>query len=252
MTVNVSSTVSCPGPGGGLERAARALPLLEVMLAPSSCQIEHLVRLLEVERPAVAAHSHRVALLASRFAAQYGLDAGTVDEVRVGGLLHDIGKLLIDDRILQKTTRLNRREWQELSLHPEVGGELARRAGATVASCEIVLFHHERFDGTGYPDRLAGSAIPWLVRIVSVIDAFDVLTHPGPHRSPLGVDAARTFIARQAGTQFCPWVVSGLLSIPSWFLQVGQNGPAPAAGIPDSIVAGAVDQSAESFAPLVG
>jgi len=206
------------------------------MQIPVTEPVEHLWAMLETQRPQVAEHSRRVSMLAVRLASQYGLSAQSIDSIRVGSLLHDVGKLFVAPRILEKGARLSRREWEELAGHPEVGVELADRAGATHGACEIILYHHERYDGLGYPDRMANSAIPWLVRIVSMMDAFDALTSPGAHREPLSIDGARAFIARRAGTQFCPWVVSGLLSVPLSMLKTSTIGERKLC-IPDGLVA---------------
>jgi putative nucleotidyltransferase with HDIG domain len=189
-----------------------------------STRVDELVSMLEAQRPQVAEHSRRVSTLAVRLALQYGLSAQAIDSIRVGALLHDVGKLFVAPHILQKGAGLSTQEWEELAGHPEVGVELADRAGATHGTCEIILYHHERYDGRGYPDRMANSAIPWPVRIVSVMDAFDALTCPGAHRERMSIGAARTFIARHAGTQFCPWVVSGVLSMPASMLDTSTLG----------------------------
>jgi HD-GYP domain-containing protein (c-di-GMP phosphodiesterase class II) len=187
-------------------------------------------------------------MLAVRLASQYGLSGEAIEAIRVGGLLHDVGKLFVEPEILAKGDQLSRSEWEELAGHPEVGVELADRAGVSNGACEIVLYHHERYDGQGYPDRLSSSAIPWPVRIVSVMDAFDALTCPVGHRDPLSIDAARSFIARRAGAQFCPWVVSGLLSLPASMLKIGDTvGEAPYA--PDGLAARDVLAATQVFVP---
>lgn len=206
--------------------------------------------MLETQRPQVAEHSRRVSTLAVRLASQYGLSAQAVDSIRVGALLHDVGKLFVAPHILQKGVQLSRQEWEELAGHPEVGVELADRAGATHGTCEIILYHHERYDGQGYPDRMANSTIPWPVRIVSVMDAFDALTCPAAHREPMSIGGARTFIARHAGTQFCPWVVSGLLSMPVSMLDAGTLGDRPLC-IPDGLAARDVLAATQAFVPAV-
>lgn len=179
---------------------------------------------LEARRPAVAAHSRRVAAYATRLASVYGLAPRTIDAIHLGARLHDIGKLMVPLRILQKAGPLTAREWAELRMHPEVGVELVDRAGLGDEVCEIVLYHHERHDGLGYPDRLPGPAIRWAVRIVSVVDTFDALTSTREYRRSLSVDAARALIAREAGRRFCPWVVSGLLSMPESLLAPASTG----------------------------
>jgi putative nucleotidyltransferase with HDIG domain len=177
---------------------------------------------LERKRPAVAAHSRRVATYAVRLAAQFGLADDVIETIRIGALLHDVGKMLTPSRILDKPGRPNAREWQELKIHPELGQEICHRSGFDGEVCAIVLHHHERLDGSGYPDRLKHPAIPYTVRIVSVMDTFDALTSSRDYRDRLSVAAARTLIARSAGPKYCPWVVSGLLALPAEMLQ-----PAP-------------------------
>jgi putative nucleotidyltransferase with HDIG domain len=177
---------------------------------------------LERKRPAVAAHSRRVATYAARLAAQFGLANDVIETIRLGALLHDVGKMLTPARILEKPGRPNAREWQELKIHPELGQEICHRSGFDGEVCAIVLHHHERLDGSGYPDRLKHPAIPYTVRIVSVMDTFDALTSSRDYRDRLSVAAARTLIARSAGPKYCPWVVSGLLALPAEMLQ-----PAP-------------------------
>jgi putative nucleotidyltransferase with HDIG domain len=177
---------------------------------------------LERKRPAVAAHSRRVATYAARLAGQFGLADDVIETIRLGALLHDVGKMLTPSRILEKPGRPNAREWQELKNHPELGQEICHRSGFDGEVCAIVLHHHERLDGSGYPDRLKHPAIPYTVRIVSVMDTFDALTSSRDYRDRLSVAAARTLIARSAGQKYCPWVVSGLLALPVEMLQ-----PAP-------------------------
>jgi putative nucleotidyltransferase with HDIG domain len=178
---------------------------------------------LERKRPEVAAHSRRVSRYAVRLAAQFGLPDDVTETIRLGALLHDVGKMLTPSRILEKPGRPNAREWQELKIHPELGQEICHRSGFDDEVCAIVLHHHERCDGSGYPDKLAHPAIPYTVRIVSVMDTFDALTSSRDYRERLSVAAARTLIARSAGPKYCPWVVSGLLALPAEMLQ-------PAAG----------------------
>ncbi len=181
-------------------------------------RIDAILAALEKTRPSVGAHSRRVADFSVRLAAQYGLAADEIETVRLGALLHDVGKLLVPARILAKPSRPNRREWRELKIHPEIGMEIAHRAGYGDDVCGIILYHHERWDGKGYPDGLRDRAIHWTIRIVSVMDAFDAITSPRHYRETLTVDAAKAVMARAAGTWFCPWVVSGLLSMPASLL----------------------------------
>ena len=181
--------------------------------------LDDIMSAMEARCPAVASHCRRVSLYAVRLATQYGLSPQTVETIRVGALLHDLGKLEVPERILNKPGRLTEREWDRLRNHPEAGLALVQRLGFDEAVAEIVLYHHERIDGSGYPDSLAGEAIPWTVRIVSVMDAFDALTSPRAYRPALSLEAARALLAREAGSRYCPWVVSGVLSLPRIMLQ---------------------------------
>jgi len=176
---------------------------------------------LEKKRPDVAAHSRRVSIYSVRLAVQFGLADEVIETIRLGALLHDVGKMLTPSRILEKPGRPNAREWQELKAHPELGQEICHRSGFDDEVCAIVLHHHERADGSGYPDGLAHPVIPYTVRIVSVMDTFDALTSSRDYRERLSVHAARTLIARSAGSKYCPWVVSGLLALPVEMLQPG-------------------------------
>jgi putative nucleotidyltransferase with HDIG domain len=189
------------------------------MLQTALGRIDPIFSTLEQARPSVAAHSRRVAIYSTRLAAQFGVDKHSIETIRLGALLHDVGKMLVPARILSKPSRPNKREWQELKVHPELGMEIAHRAGFDDDVCGIVLYHHERWDGKGYPDRASGSAIHWTTRVVSVMDMLDAITSPRQYRESLSIDAARVMIAREAGRRFCPWVVSGLLSLPASLLE---------------------------------
>lgn len=197
------------------------------MLQTELGRIDTVMAALERARPEVAAHCRRVSAYAVRLASQYGLAADVIETIRLGALLHDVGKMLVPSRILNKPTRPNRREWQELKIHPELGMEIAHRSGFDDEVCGIVLYHHERYDGTGYPDGLGPEGTHFTVRIVSVVDTFDALTSARDYRERLSLDAARAYISRGAGSQFCPWIVSGFLALPSPMLQLPPDATSP-------------------------
>jgi putative nucleotidyltransferase with HDIG domain len=179
---------------------------------------------LEAKRPGVASHCRRVAAYSVLLGLHYGLPEEMVETIRVGAMLHDIGKLAVPVHILSKAGRLTEREWQTLQSHPEQGYEMAERLGFETGVLDIILFHHERNDASGYPDGLDADTIPWTVRIVSVTDAYDALTSPRAYRAALSSDAARALLAREAADRYCPWVVSGLLSIPRSMLDAVAHG----------------------------
>jgi putative nucleotidyltransferase with HDIG domain len=198
------------------------------MLQSSLGKVDVVLSALEQRRPAVAMHCRRVSALSVRLAMQYEWDRHTLETIRLGALLHDVGKMLISTRTPDKQGRPSDREWQELGIHPQLGMDIAHRAGFDDDVCGIILYHHERFDGQGYPDGLAGLATPVTARVVTVMDAFDALTSTRDHQKRLSIDGARRLIARDAGTRYCPWVVSGLLALPAAML-TPSAGQVPAA-----------------------
>lgn len=193
------------------------------MLQSDLGKVDAVLAALEKSRPEVAAHSRRVATFSVRLALQYELDRGTIETIRLGALLHDVGKMLISRRILDKPGRPTEREWRELKIHPQLGVDIAHRSGFDDEVCGIVLYHHERYDGKGYPDGLEGTANHFTARLVNVMDSFDALTSSRDYRTRLGTDAARQLIARDAGTKYCPWIVAGLLALPASMLEAPET-----------------------------
>ena len=189
------------------------------MLLARAADLDTLLDAVGARHPAVAAHGRRVAAYAVRLATQFGLAPQAVDAIRTGALLHDIGKIHLPADILLKPGRLTDHEWTEVQTHPEIGYALVDGMGLAPAARDIVLCHHERHDGTGYPLRLSGSSLDWAVRLVSVADAFDALTSHRPYRAAVSIDVARSVLAREAGSRFCPWAVSALLSLPRELLK---------------------------------
>ncbi len=149
-------------------------------------------------------HVVRIQEIATELALATGLAAETAAAIGWSAMLHDIGKIHVPDRILLKPGPLDHAEWEVMRLHPVWGSEiLAQGAGFEVAR-QIARSHHENFDGSGYPDRLAGDAIPLEARIVRLADAFDAITHGRPYQAARPVDWALAEIDRHAGTQFDP------------------------------------------------
>lgn len=197
------------------------------MLQTELGRIDAVMSALDRKRPDVAAHCRRVSAYSVALATQFGLSHDDIETIRLGGLLHDVGKMLVPSRILTKPGRPNSREWQELKIHPELGMEIAHRSGFDDEVCAIVLYHHERHDGRGYPDGLGERSIHYTARIVSVMDTFDALTSSRDYRERLTPQAARTVVSRGAGTKFCPWVVSAFMALPvEMLLPRGEEGRA--------------------------
>ena len=184
--------------------------------SPLVRDVDTILDVMDTQQPTIASHCRRVAAYGVQLAVQYGLPDEMVETIRVGGLLHDVGKMMVPVDILTKPGRLTEQEWRALQNHPEYGFDMAERLGFESSILDIILYHHERNDSSGYPDGLNGHSIPWTVRIVSVMDAFDALTSPRAYRAALSIEAARALLAREA---YCPWVVTGLLSIPKSALE---------------------------------
>jgi HD-GYP domain-containing protein (c-di-GMP phosphodiesterase class II) len=166
-------------------------------------------------------HAREVAELAVEIASRLGLSADEIRQIRLGALLHDVGKLAVPDDILAKPGPLTEDEWALMREHPSAGERflepLLERSGAVTAAgvrtvLAIVRWHHERWDGAGYPDRLAGDEIPLGARIVAVADALRAMTERRPYRSALSPEAALAEVSREAGRQFDPSVASVVIA----------------------------------------
>jgi diguanylate cyclase (GGDEF)-like protein len=161
-----------------------------------------------VERsPNLGPHLNDVAALATATAEELGLADTEVEQIRVAGELHDIGKVAIPDAILNKPGPLDPSEWEYVKRHSAVGERIVAAAPALSEVAKLVRCVHERVDGTGYPDGLAGEEIPIGARVVSVCDAFNAMTSDRPYRSTVGEEPALAELRRHAGTQFDPDVV---------------------------------------------
>ena len=137
-----------------------------------------------------------------------------------GFLLHDIGKLGIPDAVLTKTTPLTEREWQLMRRHPAIGVRILENIPFLSGARKIVEFHHERWDGLGYPSGLPAESIPLGARLFAVADAFDAMTTDRPYRKAMTIDAAVAELHKNSGTQFWPDAVEALLSVPKDMLEV--------------------------------
>lgn len=161
-------------------------------------------------------HSTSVADIASLLARQHGLTARQAEIVHMAGHLHDVGKIGIPDSILLKPGPLTDAEWEIMRCHPKIGADILRPVKVFCGRpgvCEIVLGHHERFDGSGYPYGLRGNDIPLGARIVAVADALSAMTEERPYRKSMSLQDAVEEVARCAGTYFDPCVVRDLLAL---------------------------------------
>jgi putative nucleotidyltransferase with HDIG domain len=158
-------------------------------------------------------HAERVAAYGMEIGRVVGLALADAPEIEFGFLLHDIGKLAIPDAILYKPSALSENERALMAQHPVIGAEIVRGIEFLRDAAEIVRSHHERWDGRGYPDGLAGEQIPVAARVFAVADVLDALTSDRPYRPASPLSVARRMIVAEAGTQFDPGVVRAFSSI---------------------------------------
>ncbi|NLT40315.1 MAG: PAS domain S-box protein [Clostridiales bacterium] len=161
-------------------------------------------------------HSVRVGMLSEAIARKMNLNQMDIDKIRVAGFLHDIGKIGIDESILNKAGPLDGREWELMRLHPAKGSAILSNIREYQDISDIVLSHHERYDGMGYPNGLKGESIPLGARIISVADTFDALTNVRPYKAAVSPEEAIDEIARSSGTQLDPEIVSVFISEVDW------------------------------------
>jgi putative two-component system response regulator len=162
----------------------------------------------EARDPYTGDHIDRVTRLAVAVAQELGLNGDKLEEVEMGTILHDVGKIGVEDAILRKPTGLAPEEWQAMQAHPQIGARLLSEVDFLKPYVPYVLYHHERYDGKGYPHHLAGEQIPLEGRIVAVADAFDAMTSDRPYRPAMSVETAIQELQRGAGTHFDPTVVA--------------------------------------------
>lgn len=192
----------------------RGLELARALSDASESTLNALVAALDVHEHETEAHSRRVGEYAMHLAGTMGAIGPEKEDIRKGALLHDIGKIGISDRILLKPSKLNAEEWIEMRRHPEMGYWILIGSPGLRGASAIVLSHHERWDGNGYPNRLRGANIPLGARIFSVVDALDALTSDRPYHRGETYENARKEIEKNAGTQFDPDVVEHFLRVP--------------------------------------
>lgn len=177
---------------------------------------ESLGRAVDARDRRLSRHSELVAEIAGLLARVHGLTARQVELVHMAGHLHDIGKIGVPDAVLHKPAALTPEEWLLVREHPRLGAEIlcpVRVFRGPHSVCEMVLAHHERFDGGGYPRGLAGRDIPLGARLVSVADAFCAMTEDRPYRQGMSIQEAVREIEASAGTMFDPCVVKDFLRI---------------------------------------
>jgi HD-GYP domain-containing protein (c-di-GMP phosphodiesterase class II) len=173
-----------------------------------------------------ANHSRRVAYLASVVAWQMGLRKEDIRLIQKAAIMHEIGKIGVAEAIVSKPGALNKREWDEMKRHPELGYQVLSEVRELQDAAQLLLFHHERFDGQGYPHGLRGEEIPLGCRIYAVVDAYAAMTVDRPYRKKIPHDLAVQEIVRNSLTQFDPQVVRAFLEAEERNLINARNGVA--------------------------
>ncbi len=153
-------------------------------------------------------HVERVSGYAQALADQLGWETNRIAALEFGAILHDIGKIAVREAILRKTGPLKRGEWQEMREHPLVGARMIEGIPYLASAIPVVMYHHERWDGSGYPNGLAGDAIPLEARLLAVVDTFDAMTSDRPYRQALPTSVAYETIISEAGKLFDPDMVA--------------------------------------------
>jgi putative two-component system response regulator len=156
------------------------------------------------------AHMRRLNEFARLLANELNWDQEQLEDLEFGAILHDIGKIYVPEAVLQKEGKLNEEEMDDMRKHPEVGAHMIKDIPYLASAAPMVLYHHERWDGNGYPEGLRGEEIPIGARVLAVADAFDAMTSNRPYREALTAEVAYQEILNCSGTQFDPQVVEAM------------------------------------------
>ncbi len=175
--------------------------------------IEVLRQTVDAKDPYTRGHSDRVSDYSVLIGKHMGLDEDSLKTLKIGGLFHDIGKIGVPDHILLKPGKLTDDEYSEIKNHPSIGAHILSTATIFANLIPVVKHHHERYDGRGYPSKLAGNDIPFLARIAAVADTYDAMTSKRPYRDALPLDVVIEEIRKNSGTQFDPEIADVFLDL---------------------------------------
>lgn len=175
--------------------------------------ISTLIKLLGVFDSYTSGHSLRVAQLSEDIAREMGLSEARIEKIRNAALLHDLGKIGLSQGILNKPSTLTQEEWEEILKHPIVGEDISKEVSRFREVPLWIKYHHERYDGTGYPDGLKGESIPLESRIIACADTFDAMTTNRPYSRRKSIEEAKTELLKVSGRQLDPNVVNAFLRV---------------------------------------
>ncbi|MEM9701189.1 MAG: HD-GYP domain-containing protein [Planctomycetota bacterium] len=238
--------IACGNAAGGVELGSVEGSLLNVVAAMLSTHLRNqglfrereqmmlefvlgLVHTLDARDPYTRGHSERVAIVAHRIGRELGLKPAELDNIYLSGLLHDIGKVGIDDGILRKPGRLTDEEFDQVRRHPVIGYDILCGISGLSEILPGVRHHHEDFDGTGYPDKLAGEAIPEMARVMAVADAYDAMGSNRPYRDGMPLEKLEGKFRQGRGSQWDPAVLDAYFSC-SEEIRTLWSSPADSAG----------------------
>ena len=189
-----------------LARIRSAIRMRQAVTGMETAQavVAALANAVEAKDLSTELHCERLASMTARLGREIGLPPDELEAIAYGSLLHDVGKIGIPEAILSKEGELTSEEWTVMRQHPEIGERICRPLALSRSFAPIVRHHHERWDGSGYPDGLAAEVIPLGARIVTFADAFDAMTHDRPYRRAMPIEQAIGEIRRNMGSQFDP------------------------------------------------
>ncbi|WP_141680390.1 MULTISPECIES: HD-GYP domain-containing protein [Bacillales] len=194
-----------------------------------STSVRELVMTTEARDSYTAGHNYRVALYALKLGEELELTSGDLRAIAQGGLVHDVGKLRIPDTILNKPGKLTPEERCVIEEHPVSGYDLCKRLGFMPEELSVIRSHHEKWDGSGYPDQLAGEQIPLLARVTAVADVYDALTSSRSYRKAMSHEDAMEIIVKESGRHFDPLCVKAWVRLvseqPGFFEETIRNSP---------------------------
>ena len=185
--------------------------------------VRSLVSTLDAKDPYTRGHSERVALLARRLGQQIGLETTDLEDIYLSGLLHDIGKVGVDDRILAKPGQLTEEEFRQIQQHPMIGYQILCQLRNLAQILPGVRHHHEAFNGKGYPDKLKGEGIPLMARIIAVADSYDAMVSDRPYRKGMPIERLEEIFRRGAGEQWDPRVIEAYFQSKDDFRQLCES-----------------------------
>ena len=195
------------------ERSARLLESYRRLEESALEAVETLNATVDAKDPYTAGHSQRVRRIAIAIGEELGLSADRLDALHFAGLFHDIGKIAVPDAILTKPAALTPKEYDVIRRHPQDGADIVGRLGRLREAVPLIRHHHERWDGAGYPDGLAGEAIPLEAAIVGLADAWDAMTSDRPYSGARTVEEAAAEVRDGRGEQFAPAVVDAFFAV---------------------------------------